>query len=100
MPGFIFAVSVTAADSSWRAHAHLTPCQRERARAETGAEGRSNAEIATRPVPQLMKCHVCLVLITANKANMATAAHTEQIVNNTPVLTSGPKPLIQSPQCP
>lgn len=67
VPGFVFAVSITTADSSWRAHAHLTPrpvSEWEGTGRNGSAEGRSNAEIATRLVLQLIKCHVCLVLIT------------------------------------
>lgn len=67
MSGFVFAMSVTAADSSWRAHAHLTRrpvSEWEGAGRHGSAEGRSKAEISTRLLLQLMKCHVCLVLIT------------------------------------
>lgn len=68
MPAFVFAVSVTLADGSWRAHAHLTrwPVLVWKGTGRNGSlEGRSNAEISTRPILQLIKCYVCFVLIIA-----------------------------------
>lgn len=99
MPGFVFAVSVTAADSSWCAHAHLTllPVSVWGGTGRNGrAEGRSNAEISTRLVLQLMKCHVCVVLITAPTSQTWELLLTRsRCWRGTP---RTPKPLIRSPE--